>query len=262
MRAGGHSSTRLLGCRFDRITNEGAVGRAFEWTTSPERTCHIIVTVNASILVMGRQTPALAEAIERADLVVADGAPIVWVSRILADPLPERVTGVDLMEQFLAEGSHRGLRVFLLGTSRERLETLLAVIRASYPGVVIAGARDGYWGDDEDEDVLSEINESRADLLLLGMPAPRKEIWCERYRSRLDVPVVLGVGGAFDVLAGYIRRAPVALQKAGFEWAWRLWLEPRRLWRRYLVTNSQFLGFVLMDLARAVLRPRRSRREA
>lgn len=252
------SATRLLGCRFDRVTTRDAIDRTFAWITAPQRACHIIVTVNASILVMSRDTPALAQAIELADLVVADGAPLVWVSGILSDPLPERVTGVDLMEQLLTEGNRRGLRVFFLGATQERLEALVEVVGECYPGVVVAGARNGYWDDGDDADIVAQINASRVDLLLLGMPAPRKEIWCERYRSRLDVPAVLGVGGAFDVLAGFIPRAPTALQKAGFEWAWRLWLEPRRLWRRYLVTNSQFIGLVLADLLRSLHRPRRS----
>ena len=174
-------------------------------------------------------------------MVVADGTPIVWASRLMARRLPERVTGVDLMEEILKQGSKHALRIFLLGTTQARLVKLQEVICRKYPGIVIAGARNGYFDRTSDADLLAEIRESEADVLFLGMPAPIKEIWCEERRKQFKVPVVLGVGGAFDVLAGFVPRAPRMMQCAGMEWAWRLAQEPRKLWRRYLTTNTQFL---------------------
>lgn len=216
----------------------------FEWANAPERTSHHIITVNVAILMMARDDARLASAIEKADLVVVDGKPLVWTSKWLGSPVPEKVSGVDLMRRVLDEGNARGLSVFLLGTTQERLDVLERVLRVRYPNVTIAGTRNGYFKEPDYPEVTRQIRESRADLLLVGMPAPFKEIWCEEHRAALNVPAILGVGGAFDVMAGFVPRAPRAMQEAGLEWAWRLAMEPKKLWRRYLVTNSTFLALL------------------
>jgi N-acetylglucosaminyldiphosphoundecaprenol N-acetyl-beta-D-mannosaminyltransferase len=233
-----------MGCRVDTVDLDQAVDRALSWIDCPQRRSHTIVTVNVAILMMMRQDPRLAESVHAADMVVADGTPLVWVSPWGGDPVPHRVTGVDLMMELLRVGNERGLSVFLLGTTQERLDALVRVVHERYPGVRIAGSRNGYFTREQDAEVTAQIRESCADVLLMGMPAPMKEIWSEQQRDALHTPVILGVGGAFDVLAGYVKRAPVPLQRAGLEWAWRLMLEPRKLWRRYLVTNMTFLGLV------------------
>jgi N-acetylglucosaminyldiphosphoundecaprenol N-acetyl-beta-D-mannosaminyltransferase len=148
------------------------------------------------------------------------------------------------MRRLLEEGDRRGLRIFLLGTTQERLEVLERVIRARYPGVTIAGARNGYFKAPDYPAITKMIRESKADLLLVGMPAPFKEIWCEDHRDELATPAMLGVGGAFDVMAGFVPRAPRLMQEAGMEWFWRLAMEPKKLWKRYLVTNSAFLALL------------------
>jgi N-acetylglucosaminyldiphosphoundecaprenol N-acetyl-beta-D-mannosaminyltransferase len=239
--------------RFDAISQAETVRRVFMWRTDSMRVTRTIVTVNVAILMMMRSDRKLAQAVDAADLVVIDGTPLVWACRWLGVAVPERVPGVDLMDNLLAEGSRRSLRVFLLGTTQERLDRLVQVIGAKYPGVTIAGARNGYFKREDDADVASQIRESRADLLLLGMPAPFKEIWCEQHREALCTPAVLGVGGSFDVLAGFVTRAPKPLQNAGLEWAWRLSQEPGKLWKRYLVTNSMFIGLLARKLAGRLL---------
>lgn len=239
----------LLDCPFDAITERAAVDLVFAWRDDPVRVSRHIITVNVAILMMAREDAKLAEAIERAELVVVDGKPLVWTARWMDVPVPERVSGVDLMKSLLAAGNERGLSVFLLGTTQERLDVLTRVIRAQYPNVVIKGARNGYFKKDEWRSVAEQIRDARADLLLVGMPAPFKEIWCEEHRDILKTPAILGVGGAFDVLGGFVPRAPRALQEAGLEWAWRLAMEPRKLWKRYLSTNSRFLALLGMRLA-------------
>ncbi|GAA4556783.1 WecB/TagA/CpsF family glycosyltransferase [Pseudonocardia xishanensis] len=243
------ATVELMGCRFDTVDLPGAVERTLSWGGQDRRRSHTIVTVNVAILMMMRQDPQLTAAVRAADMVVADGVPLVWVSRWLGEPLPHRVTGVDLMLELLRVGAERGLRVFLLGTTQERLDELVWVIGDRYPGLRIVGSRNGYFGPEHHDDVAAQIRSARADLLLMGMPAPMKEIWAERLREELHTPAILGVGGAFDVLAGYVRRAPEPVQRMGMEWAWRLMLEPRKLWKRYLVTNVTFLALV----ARGVL---------
>lgn len=239
----------LLGCPFDAITEDDTVELVFEWKGARERKSRHIITVNVAILMMARDDAKLASAIERADLVVVDGKPLVWTSRWLGAPVPEKVSGVDLMRRLLEAGNERGLSVFLLGTTQERLDALERVIRAKYPNVTIAGTRNGYFKVPDYAEVTKQIREAKADLLLVGMPAPFKEIWCEEQREALATPTILGVGGAFDVMAGYVPRAPRLMQEAGLEWAWRLAMEPKKLWKRYLVTNSAFLALLGKTLA-------------
>lgn len=238
----------LLGCPFDPVSVDSTIARVFEWIQAPERTSHHIITVNVAILMMAKDDPKLADAITKADLVVVDGKPLVWTASWLGAPVPEKVSGVDLMRELLEVGNERGLSIFLLGTTQERLDVLERVIRARYPKVVIAGTRNGFFKGKDDE-VIQQIRAAKADLLLVGMPAPFKEIWCEQHREALATPVMLGVGGAFDVMAGFVPRAPRLMQEAGLEWAWRLAMEPRKLWKRYLVTNSAFLALLGKTLA-------------
>jgi N-acetylglucosaminyldiphosphoundecaprenol N-acetyl-beta-D-mannosaminyltransferase len=244
----------LLGCPFDAIPFSETIERIFAWAKEDERRTHHIITVNVAILMMAREDAKLARAIENADLVVVDGKPLVWTASWLGSPVPEKVSGVDLMREMLEAGNERGLSVYLLGTTQERLDVLERVLRERYPNVVIAGTRNGYFGRPEDAEVVRAIADAKADVLLVGMPAPFKEIWCEEHREALRTPVVLGVGGAFDVMAGFVPRAPRLMQETGLEWAWRLMMEPRKLWKRYLVTNSAFLALLGKTLVAARFR--------
>lgn len=230
----------LLGLSFDVGTMEAAVARCLEFCRRP-RQSHMVITANAAHLCMMRRDPELASACRAAQLTVADGMSVVWALRASGQPAPERVAGVDLMDRLLAEAGRSRLRVYFLGAKREVVETLANKSRVRYPGLEIAGFRDGYFGLEEHQVIVEEIRTSDADILFVGMPSPFKETWCERHRERLCVPVIMGVGGSFDVLAGYIRRAPRWVQSAGLEWSWRLLMEPRKMWRRYLTTISEFV---------------------
>jgi N-acetylglucosaminyldiphosphoundecaprenol N-acetyl-beta-D-mannosaminyltransferase len=230
----------LLGLSFDAVTMESAVARCLEFCHAP-RASHVVMTANASHLCMMRHNAELASACRAAHLTVADGMPVVWALRASGQAAPERVAGVDLMDRLLAAAAKDRLGVYFLGARREVVETLVKNSRIRYPGIEIAGFRDGYFGPRDHQVIVQEIRASGAHILFVGMPSPFKEAWCERYRERLDVPVIMGVGGSFDVLAGYVKRAPHWMQSAGLEWFWRLLMEPRKLWRRYLTTNSEFI---------------------
>ncbi len=245
----------LMGCGFDPITMADAVACAVSWCRREPRP-HTIVTVNAAVLVAMRRDPELARACRAGDLVVADGVPVVWASRLAGARLPARVAGVDLMGRLLEAASEHRLPVFFLGAREEVVRALAAQCAARYPGLVVAGYRNGYFARDRDGEVVDQIRRSGAALLFVGMPSPFKEVWCERRREDLGVPVVMGVGGSFDVLAGFIPRAPRFMQAAGMEWLWRLGLEPRRLWRRYLVTNAVFVARALAEIFRRRAAPR------
>jgi N-acetylglucosaminyldiphosphoundecaprenol N-acetyl-beta-D-mannosaminyltransferase len=238
--------SELLGLEFERARMPAVVARCLAWTRQPRRS-HIVVTANASHLCMMRHDPALRDACRAGDMAVADGMSVVWALQALGRPVPERVTGVDLMAELLAAGSRERLRVYLLGARQEVLDALVAECARRYPGLTMAGARNGYFTADDHPSIVEEIRASAPDLLFVGMPSPFKDVFCERYRDRLDVPVIIGVGGSFDVLAGHTRRAPRAAQRLGLEWAWRLVMEPRRLWKRYLTTNTEFIWLVMRE---------------
>ena len=231
---------KLLGLSFDAVNMETAVARCLGFCRGP-RISHMVVTANAFHLCMMRHDPALALACRAAHLIVADGMSVVWALRASGQSAPERVAGVDLMAHLLAGAGAQRLRVYFLGARREVVTALAETSRVRYPGIEIAGFRDGYFGPEDHQAIVEEIRASGAHMLFVGMPTPFKETWCERHQQRLEVPVIMGVGGSFDVLAGFVWRAPRWLQAMGLEWFWRLLMEPRRLWKRYLTTNVEFI---------------------
>ncbi len=239
----------LLDCPFSPLTAEAAVQQCLDWCLGP-RSPHTVITVNAAIVCMMRRDPELRRACRGGDLVVPDGMSIVWTSRLAGVPLPERVAGVDLMSRLLGAASQHRLRAYFLGARLAVVEELVRRCARDHPGLVVAGFRDGYFAPAEHESLIRQVREAAPHLLFVGMPSPFKETWCERNREPLDVPVLMGVGGTFDVLAGYVRRAPRLVQSAGLEWSWRLAMEPRKMWRRYLATNSEYLWLAAGEVLR------------
>jgi len=203
------------------------------------------VAINAAKVVAMRGDPELRAIVEGCELISADGQAVVWASRLLGDPLPERVAGIDLMQELLALAEDRGYGVYFLGARAEVLERALAEVRVRHPKINIVGARDGYFSAHEAAEVADAVRASSADILFVAMPSPEKEYWLAQHGRRIGVPFMMGVGGSVDVLAGHTRRAPVLLQRLGLEWSYRLAQEPRRLLRRYLVTNVAFCALVL-----------------
>lgn len=242
-------SVPVLGCGIDPMRQQEVLDWCLETARSSAR-ARIVLTANASHLVAMQDDPALRQAAKAADLVTPDGMSLVWASRMLGGGIPERVAGIDLLEALLRSAPEAGLRVFLLGAKPAVMERFVAHCQASYPGVQIVGWRDGYFTAEQHPEVVRQIAEARADMLFLGMPSPFKDIWCEQHRDEFGVKLIMGVGGAFDVMAGEVARAPRWMQVAGLEWAWRLWLEPRRLWKRYLVGNSRFIWLLAKEALR------------
>lgn len=230
----------LLGLSFDTVSMSQTVERCLSWCTGA-RLPHTVITANSAILCMMRRDGELRDACQAGDLIVPDGMSVVWASRLANTAFPERVAGCDLMTNLLAAGAAHGLRVYFLGAKPEIVTKLADLCAERYPGLVVAGYRDGYFKPADHDAIVEEIRELQPHLLFVGMPTPFKETWCERYRTRLNVPVIIGVGGSFDVLAGHVRRAPSWMQSMGMEWSWRLMMEPRKMWKRYLTTNSEFM---------------------
>lgn len=236
----------VAGCLVDHISLDEVADELCQRIDQRRRT-HVVF-INAAKVVRCHQSPDLRAAVERADMLLADGVPIIWASRLRRTPLPGRVNGTDLMERMLAVSAERGYSVYLLGARSEVLQRTVAEIQNRYPSLKIAGFRNGYFSEEDETSVICGINESRPDLLLIGMSTPQKELWGDRHLHSLNVAVCQGVGGSFDVLAGLTTRAPSWMQRYGLEWFYRLMQEPRRLWRRYLETNCAFVWLVLVDL--------------
>jgi len=204
--------------------------------------------LNAAKVINMRRDPELERDVKQSSMILADGASILMASKWLRKALPERVAGIDLMHGILARGDSEGYRVFCLGATQEVSEKVGLEIGKCYPGIVIAGLQNGYFNDSEEELVAKQIANSNADVLLVAMTSPKKERFMARWNHIMQVPVVHGVGGSFDVLAGKVERAPLFWQKYGLEWLYRVKQEPRRLWRRYLVTNTLFICLLLKEM--------------
>ncbi len=210
------------------------------------------VSINAAKVVAARGDAELADVVARAGLVNADGVSIVLAARLLGAPLPERVTGIDLMQRLIGVAERRGDGVFVLGARPDALTTALARLRERHPRLRVAG-RDGYFDAAEEPEVAAEIRNSGARLLLVAMGSPRTERWLGAHGAELGVSVAMGVGGSIDVLAGQARRAPRRVQRLGLEWLYRLAQEPRRLARRNLMSVT-FVALLARELAARAVR--------
>lgn len=203
-----------------------------------------IGVVNAAKIVHMAHDDALRRDVLSSDLILADGMAVVWASRVCGSPLPERVAGIDLMWEMLRRGNERGYRVFCFGATEEVSQKVADRIAIDFPKVQVVGRRNGYYHHTEEKDIAECIAKTRPDILLVGMTSPKKEQFLARWSGHIGAPVCHGVGGSFDVMAGKVDRAPTHWQRMGLEWLYRVKQEPRRLWRRYLVTNTLFCWMV------------------
>ena len=224
-------SHQLLGVRVDQVTMEQAVGAIC--SMAGDGMNHVVVPVNPEMIMLAQDHPTFRNAINGAELVVPDGVGILFASRFLGKMLGSRVPGVDLADRVSAMASANGLRLFLLGAAPGVAERAAAQLQARYERLQIAGTYAGSPAPDEEEALCDRINDASADILLVAYGAPRQELWVSRNRSRLNVRVIICVGGTLDFLAGVVRRAPSVFQRLGIEWLYRLLRQPSR-WRRML----------------------------
>lgn len=203
-------------------------------------------SLNAGKVVLMDGDDTVRSALLESDLLTADGQSIVWAGRLMGHSVPERVAGIDLMEQLLGLSEKQGYPVYFLGAKPAVLSRFVEIVRSRYPGLAIAGYADGYFEDPERAAEL--VGGSAARVLFLGIPSPKKEFFVSQQRDRLGPVLAVGVGGSFDVWAGVTKRAPIWMQRAGLEWFYRLIQEPQRMWRRYLVGNTRFLILTLKEL--------------
>jgi len=201
---------------------------------------HLVATVNMDFLRLARADLGYRDILNGADLAVADGMPVVWLARLHGTPLPERVAGIDLVEQAAALAATQGYSVFLLGAEPGVAHEAAGVLVKRYPGLQIAGTYAppvGPFSVAEEERIVALVRAAQTQMLFVAFGAPRQETWIHRHLIDIDVPVCIGVGGSFNFLAGRCGRAPQWMQRRGLEWAYRLRQDPRRLWRRYLIED-------------------------
>jgi N-acetylglucosaminyldiphosphoundecaprenol N-acetyl-beta-D-mannosaminyltransferase len=206
---------------------------------------HYMAVVNAAKIVNAQSDKELHSILTGADIVTADGMSVVWASRLLGEPLQQRVTGIDLFERLIHSAAEHQWSVYFFGAREEAVTKVVEMFKARFPSLRIAGFRNGYFTAQQNQAIVEEIRQSGADLLFVAMGSPAQEKWIAANLRQTGVHFALGVGGSFDHLAGFVRRAPRWMQQAGLEWFHRLLLEPHRLWRRYLIGNSRFIWLVV-----------------
>jgi len=242
----------LLGCAIDAVTLDEAVA-AIDRRIQLRQPCQHM-SINAAKLVRFQHDQELRDAVETCELVTADGQAVVWAARVLGRPLPERVAGIDLMNALVRRAGEQGYRIYVLGARAEVLQRALDTLRGRHPGLRLSG-RHGYFAPSEEPEVVEGIAGAKPDVLFVALETPFKELFLARNRDRLQIPFVMGVGGAVDILGGVRRRAPGWMQRLGLEWAYRLAQDPRRLARRYIVGNTWFTWLVARELVRQRVLP-------
>jgi N-acetylglucosaminyldiphosphoundecaprenol N-acetyl-beta-D-mannosaminyltransferase len=261
-------NVEILGVRVSAQPYDEAIEALLAAARQPSRfRAHF---VNVHTLIEAQHNQALGEVFAAADMIFTDGMPLAWVAQRRGAPAAQRVSGPDVMLSLCDRGRSLGLRHFFFGGQANVAPRLAAALTARFPGLEIVGTHTPPFralGEVEDQSVIDEINQARPDVLWVGLGAPKQEFWAAGHASRLDARVVLPVGAAFDFMSGRVRRAPLWMRRAGLEWIFRLAMDPRRLLRRYLVTNADFLFLIAKDAIRRQIRgsapmPARRRRRS
>jgi len=218
----------------------------------------IVVTPNVDHIVRLRGDTEFRRAYRAADLVLADGAPLLWAARLLGTPLRQKVSGSDLFPEVCRRAARKGYRLFFLGGRPDSARLAAEGLRRRFPGIRIVGVLCPPFGFERDETenqrCVRMIREANPDVLLVGLGSPKQEKWIHAHYERLGVPVCIGIGATFEFAAGIVKRAPAWMQQHGLEWFWRLTREPQRLWKRYLVDDLRFFSIVLSQVMKTRLR--------
>jgi len=232
----------ILGCYIHKLSMDETVSLIDQ---SIQKRVHILhMAVNAAKIVNIHKDSYLRQAVLSSDLINADGQAVVWASKFLGQPLTERVTGIDLMSNLMALSYKRKYKIFFFGAKEEVVKKVVEYYATHYDANLIAGYRNGYYSTDQEAEIARMIAESKADILFVAMTSPKKEIFLNTYKDVIGTPFIMGVGGSFDVVSGITKRAPAWMQKSGLEWLYRIFQEPSRMWKRYLITNTQFISMV------------------
>lgn len=226
------SKVSIFGVPFSKLGMNDTIALIADMITS--RRPHQIITANPIMVMTAVEDPAYLRMMQQADLIVPDGAGVVWAANYVGNPVAERVTGFDIIGNLFRLGESKGWKVYLVGASPDIIEAAAEKIQEQYPKLQLVGYRDGYFKAAEDLEVIENIRTHQPDILLVGRSAAGQEPWIAQYKEQLQVPVIMGVGGSFDVISGKLKRAPKLFQKLKLEWFYRLLQEPWR-YKRMLV---------------------------
>ena len=223
------------------------------------QTTRQIATVNAQFYVLAEKLLSFRTCLNRAEYLCADGMPIVWACKTFGKRAVPRIAGVDLIADLSRAGAKRGMRVFLLGGHPGTAEATADFLRETYPGLKIAGVRCPSQGFEKDpvalSETLEEIKAAKPEVIFVALGAPKQEFFIDQHIRPLKIPIAIGIGGSLEILSGRLRRAPKWMQEKGLEWCYRLLHEPRRLWKRYLIGNVEFIWCVFKWRCRQVRSP-------
>lgn len=240
---------RVLGVDVDATQIPDVVAQMQTWIRE-RGVCHFVAVTGMHGVTEAQRDRGFKEILNAADMVVPDGMPLVWLGRRNGFSLSRRVYGPELMLQFCEETAKHGYRHFFYGGVPAVADRLAERLSADFPGFVVAGTLCPPFRPltpKEDEEIISAIERSRPDIVWIGLSTPKQERWMYEHRQSLSVPVLVGVGAAFDLNIGRVKQAPAWMRESGLEWLFRLVQEPRRLWKRYLIGGSQFLFYLLLN---------------
>lgn len=205
-------------------------------------------TISAELIVMAQEDKLLKEKYDNADILTIDSYVVYYAAKILGKNFKEPVSGSRVLLNFLPIAQRKEYKLYFLGATKEIVEKAVAKVTRDYPGINIVGWHDGYFGTEGETEVVQDIIAKKPDVLFVAMSSPLKEEFIYRNKSKMNVPVSIGVGGIFDIIAGKCKLAPSWVSKLGLEWLYRFVQEPRRMWRRYLITNLKFIMLVVKEI--------------
>ncbi len=245
----GIKSIKVLGNKIDIAQIPDVIEAMDYWIKSEREKCHWIVVTGMHGVMESQKNKEFQKMLESADMWVPDGISLVWLAKLNGFHLRERVAGPDLFHEFLKFSVLKGYKNYFYGDTQETLDKLSEKLNRETPGIKIESFSSPFrkLTIKEDEEIIKKINDAKPDVLWVCLGLPKQEIWIFKHREKLNVPVVVGVGAAFKFEAGMIKRAPTWLGRAGFEWLWRLFLEPKTTWRRVFIDAPQFIWLVFLD---------------
>ncbi len=240
------SRVNILNTTIDNLSVQETL-KTIETAIANKKQIHHVV-VNAGKIVAMQSDLQLRKSVNESDLINADGQAVVWASKILNQPLKERVAGIDLMQNLVELAHKKDYKIYFFGAKEDIVKEVVKKYSKQYSPNIIAGYRNGYFKKEEEKDIARQISQSGANILFVAISSPTKENFLYENKDLLNnVNFIMGVGGSFDVVSGKVKRAPLWMQKNGLEWFYRFAQEPKRMWKRYLVGNSKFIGLVLKE---------------
>ena len=234
---------QILGITIDPLTMKETVD-AVEQYVLKKHPLHLM-GVNADKINQCHEDEKIKKIVNESGIINADGASVVLASKFLGAPVPERVAGIDLMQNLLELSNKKGYSVYFFGAKEEILQDMLKAFKQRYPDLDVVGYRNGYFSPEDEEKIQEDIKDKKPDFVFVGITSPKKEYIIQSFMDNGINAVFMGVGGSFDVLSGYIKRAPLWMQKLNLEWLFRVANEPKRLFKRYFVGNVTFIKRVL-----------------